>query len=251
MLDLDGTTYLGDRPIGHMGETLATLRKMGKRLVFLTNNSSKTEREYREKLTRLGLYSAQDTVYTSGMGMAEYLCRTKKGARVYLVATNAVRSEFAARGVTLTEEDPDLCVLAYDVELTFEKLRRLDLYLRRGLPFYATHPDDVCPTIDGSMPDVGSFLALLERSSGRKPDFILGKPFPYMGQELSRRLNVPTSRMCMVGDRMNTDIRFGANAGMKTVLVLSGETTKESMKRFPDTPDLVLPDLNCILGKSV
>ena len=249
LLDLDGTVYLDDRPIGGMKNTLATLRGMGKKLVYLTNNSSKTEGEYVEKLTRIGLFDKGDSVYTSGMATVEYLKAHYPQARVYLVATERVRGEFARAGVVLDDENPDVCVLAYDVELTFAKIRRLDYFLRKGAPFLATHPDDVCPTSDGSMPDVGAFLAMFEKSSRRNPEAIIGKPFTAMGEGAEKRYGVQRARMCMVGDRMHTDIRFALNNGMKSVLVLSGETTRESMKAFPDRPDLVLPDFNAILSE--
>ena len=97
------------------------------------------------------------------------------------------------------------------------------------------------------MPDVGAFLELFYTSSGRRPDLIVGKPGTAMGEGLERRLGIPRTRMCMTGDRMHTDIRFGNNCGMHTVLVLSGETTEEMMKNFPDRPDLVLPDVNALV----
>ncbi len=244
LLDLDGTVYLGNRPIGAMQETLARLRGMGKRLVFLTNNSSRTEAEYRENLTRIGLFSAEDGVYTSGMATAEYLRAHFPGKRVYLVGTTALAEEFAGSGIALDDEAPEVAVLAYDTQLTFRKIRTLDRFLRAGVPFLATHPDDVCPTEDGSMPDVGAFLAMFYRSSRRCPDAVIGKPYTPMGDGLAKKYGVPRDRMCMVGDRMHTDIRFANNNGMRSILVLSGETTARSMKRFRDVPDLVLPDLN-------
>ncbi len=248
LLDLDGTVYLGERPIGDMRRTLARLRGMGKRLVYLTNNSSKTEAQYREKLKRVGLWEEGDGVYTSGMAMAEYLNTHAAGKPIYLCATEAVRDEFRAAGIVLDDHSPEIAVLAYDVELTFGKIREFDRLLRRGLPFYATHPDDVCPTADGSMPDVGSFLAMFGRSSRRTPDVIVGKPYPFMAEGLERRYGIPRSAMCMAGDRMHTDIRFANNSGIMSVLVLSGETTAETVKSFPDTPDLVLSDLNQIFN---
>ena len=248
LLDLDGTVYLDETPIGDMKRTLAHLREMGKKLVFLTNNSSKTQAEYVEKLTRIGLFDARDSVYTSGMATVEYLKEHCMGQSVYLVGTERIRAEFSAAGIVLDEETPDVCVLAYDVELTFAKIRRLDRFLRMGKPFYATHPDDVCPTADGSMPDVGSFLAMFERSSGRVPDAVIGKPYPVMAECLSRSFGIPRGRMCMVGDRMHTDIRFGNGSGMHTVLVLSGETTRETMGKFPDRPNLLLNDFNELLS---
>lgn len=247
LLDLDGTVYLDETPIGNAVQTLNALRERGKRLVFLTNNSSKTEAEYRNKLVRIGLWGAGDLVYTSGMATISYLNKHYAGKRVYLVGTDALKEEFAAAGIALDERDPDLCVLAYDVELTFAKIRTLDAFLRAGKPFIATHPDDVCPTKDVPMPDVGSFLAMFERSSGRRPDLIIGKPFTPMGEELEALTGSKRERMCMIGDRMHTDIRFAVNNGMKSVLVLSGETTRESMKKFPDKPDLVLETIDEIL----
>lgn len=246
LLDLDGTVYLGETPVGNMAETLSRLRGMGKKLVFLTNNSSRTEEQYREKLVRIGLYGEGDGIFTSGTAAIDFLKREHAGERVYLVGTEKLRARFLEEGIPLDENEPDLCLLAYDTELTFEKLRRLDFFLGRGKPFYATHPDDVCPTPYGSMPDVGSFLALLERSSGRKPDLVIGKPYSAMGESLARVYRVPRGRMCMAGDRMYTDIRFANNNGMRSVLVLSGETDEAHIGDFPDRPDLILPDLNAL-----
>lgn len=251
LLDLDGTVYLDETPIGDAAETLNKLRSAGKKLVFLTNNSSRTEAEYRAKLTRIGLWDDRDRVYTSGMAAIDYLLHSRKGASVYLLGTEALKEEFSRAGIALNDENPDICVLAYDIGLTFEKIRRFDAFLRRGTPYIATHPDDVCPTQDGSMPDVGSFIAMFEKSSGRLPDRIIGKPFTDMGDSLCGLLGVAKAEMCMIGDRMHTDIRFGNANGMKTVLVLSGETTEESMRDFPDRPDLVLPSINDLVKKSV
>lgn len=246
LFDLDGTVYLDETPIGDVKGTLARLRAMHKRIVFLTNNSSKTEAEYRQKLTRIGLWGEGDLVYTSAMATAEYVAARFPHKRVYLLATDAVKEEFS-RTVPLAEEAPDVVILAYDTTLTFAKMKRFNEFLAGGAVFLATHPDAVCPTAGVSMPDVGAFLQLFYTSSGRRPDLIVGKPGTAMGEGLERRLGIPRARMCMTGDRMHTDIRFGNNCGMHTVLVLSGETTEETMKNFPDRPDLVLPDVNALV----
>lgn len=240
LFDLDGTVYLGDVPVPGAPEALARLRADGKRVVFLTNNSSKTHAEYEKKLRGMGLFAQGDAVYTSADATAEYLKARYAGAKVHLLATDAVKEEFRRAGIALTDGVPDVCVLAYDTTLTFEKLRRFNEYLAGGAAFLATHPDDVCPTAGVPMPDVGSFLALFGRSCGRAPDAICGKPFAVMGECVARTFGVPAARTCMVGDRMHTDIRFGNRNGMKTLLVLSGETTRAGMGNFPDTPDLVL-----------
>lgn len=246
LFDLDGTVYLDETPIGDVRGTLARLRAMDKRIVFLTNNSSKTEAEYRQKLARIGLWGEGDLVYTSAMATAEYVAARFPHKRVYLLATDAVKEEFS-RIVPLVEEAPDVVILAYDTTLTFAKMKRFNEFLAGGAVFLATHPDAVCPTAGVSMPDVGAFLELFYTSSGRRPDLIVGKPGTAMGEGLERRLGIPRARMCMTGDRMHTDIRFGNNCGMHTVLVLSGETTEETMKNFPDRPDLVLPDVNALV----
>lgn len=249
LIDLDGTVCLGETPLAGAAEALSAMRRAGKRVIFLTNNSSKTEEEYREKLSRLGLWG-EDLVYTSGRAAVEILKRKHPGKRVYLLAPEAVKEEFLRAGILLDGEDPELLLLAYDTELTFEKIKRFDFFLRCGLPYFATHPDDVCPTAEGSMPDVGSFLALFARSSGRTPDEIFGKPCPAMGECVSRLTGARAEEMCMIGDRMHTDVRFANNCGMMSVLVLSGETTRENMHRFPDRPDLVLSSIaelgNCL-----
>ena len=246
LFDLDGTVYLDETPIGDVKGTLARLRAMDKRIVFLTNNSSKTEAEYRQKLARIGLWGEGDLVYTSAMATAEYVAARFPHKRVYLLATDAVKEEFS-RTVPLVEEAPDVVILAYDTTLTFAKMKRFNEFLAGGAVFLATHPDAVCPTAGVSVPDVGAFLQLFYTSSGRLPDLIVGKPGTAMGEGLERRLGIPRARMCMTGDRMHTDIRFGNNCGMHTVLVLSGETTEETMKNFPDRPDLVLPDVNALV----
>ena len=240
LFDLDGTVYWDNVPVPGAREALARLRDLGKRVVYLTNNSSKTSAEYRRKLCALGLFSQGDGIYTSADATAEYLNTRHPGARVHVLATDAVRAGFAAAGVRLDDEAPEVCVLAYDTSLTFEKIRRFNEFLAGGALYIATHPDDVCPTQGISMPDVGSFIALFERACGRTPDVVCGKPYTVMGECVARAFGVPASRTCMAGDRMHTDIRLGNANGMRTLLVLSGETTRENMRAFPDKPDVVL-----------
>ena len=247
LLDMDGTLYLGDEVFPGAVDFIRTLEASGRGYIYLTNNSSRTREEYVEKLTRLGLFGAEDDVYTSAHAAATYLGAHHAGEKAYVLATDAVKEELRAQGVRLTEESPDVCLLAYDTQLTFAKMKKFNEFLATGAAFIATHPDDVCPTDGVPMPDVGSFLALFERSSGRRPDVICGKPFTVMGACIAQKYRVPAARTCMVGDRMHTDIRFGNANGMRALLVLSGETTQTSMRNFPDKPDLVLASLAEIL----
>lgn len=247
LLDMDGTVYLADKPIGKMKETLAALRARGIRLIFLTNNSSKTERLYREKLTRLGLWDDRDAVYTSGMAACSYVKAHFSGKGVYLMATESVREYFRSEGVKLTDRDADIVVLAYDTEFTYQKLVKLNYFLKKGAYYIATHPDVTCPAEEVFEPDVGSFLKLFEASAERLPNVIVGKPSPLMGEEILRTTGLQRSEIAMVGDRLNTDILFALNAGFHSVLVLSGETTTDVLAASEIRPEVVLPDLNAIL----
>ncbi len=247
LFDLDGTLYLGERLIEGAPEALAFLRGAGKRIVFLTNNSSKTALRYEEKLRNMGLFEDGDLVYTSATATVHYLLRHFRGKQIYLVATEEVKEEFISAGVHVGEEDPDVAVLAYDTELTFAKIEKLDALLRRGIVYLATHPDDVCPTETGFKPDVGSFLKLFERSAGRLPDRVIGKPFPDMAKGVLSHLNLRSDEVCMVGDRLYTDIRFANRNKMSSVLVLSGESNLLSLSKFPDKPDLVLPSVKSLI----
>lgn len=247
LLDMDGTIYFDDAPIGDMANTLKSIRRAGKKIIYFTNNSSKTPEEYVNKLKRIGFYEDGDLVYTSGMATAEYLNEFYRGKKVYLVGTDALKEDFTAAGINLSEEEADVCVLAYDTTLTFEKLKKINKFIVEGAVYIATHPDAVCPSKDVFPPDVGAFIALLKVSSGREPDVICGKPYTTMGDCIKRKLNADASVITMVGDRLHTDIRFGVNNSFNSLLVLSGETTEEMLKTSPDVPSAVLPSLNDIV----
>lgn len=246
LLDMDGTVYIDDEPIGNMRATLYDVRNSGRKIVYCTNNSSKTSEEYIGKLKRLGLYDPRDLVYTSGMATAEYLQEHFPGKCVYLVGTDALKKSFSDAGIRLCDEGADVAVLAYDTTLTFEKLVKINDLIVHGKPYIATHPDAVCPAKGTYPPDVGSFIQLLKCSSGREPDVICGKPYTVMGGRLMARLGVCTDDITMVGDRPHTDIRFGNNNGFNTLLVLSGETDEKMVEGLPDSdrPASILPSLN-------
>ena len=248
LLDMDGTVYLGSDPIGDMKNTLAVIRKSGRQIIFLTNNSSRSEESYIEKLKKIGLWEDGDSVYTSGMATAEYLNDKFKDKTVYLLGTEALKKEFRESGINLIEEgQPDVAVLSYDTELTYNKLFKFTSAIAKGAYYVATHPDINCPAKDVFAPDVGSFMKLIEASTGKMPSVIIGKPSTFMGDNLKKNFTAASDRFIMVGDRLNTDIRFGNNNGFYSLLVLSGETTEKNMKNYPDIPSFKLNSLNDIV----
>ena len=240
---MDGTFYLGDRLIDGALRFIQASRTAGQDFLFLTNNSSKDSRQYVEKITRLGLPIDAGKVLTSGAATAMHLHSQRPGAHVYVVGTPALEAEFETRGFQLTEALPEVAVLGFDTGLTYAKLWRLCDLVRAGLPYWATHPDFNCPTETGFTPDIGAMIAFVRASTGRDPDLVVGKPNRLIAEKAAERAGVPLAEMCMIGDRLYTDVALGANAGIPSVLVLSGETRPEDLEASPHRPDYVFRDL--------
>ncbi len=247
LLDMDGTIYLGDRVFDCTLPFLSLLKQQGKRYIFLTNNCTRNRYAYLDRLQKMGIPTEPDGVFTSGEATTIYLNRQKPGARVYLLGTPSLEEEFREAGFLLTDQDIDYAVLGFDTELTYEKLRKLCDFVRHGAPFIATHPDYNCPTDGGFIPDVGSMLALVEASTGRRPDYIVGKPNRGIIDALCDKYGLRHEDIAMVGDRLYTDIAVGVNAGITSILVLSGESTLEDLKKSAVKPDYVFDDLSGIL----
>lgn len=246
LLDLDGTVYLEGKLIGEVDKTLQKAREKGKKIVFLTNNSSTSKKCYVEKLKKVGVFEKGDDVYTSGMAAADYLNSEHKGKKVYAVATPEFERELIESGIELDSQNPDIVLLSYDKTLTYEKLVRIAGFLHKGLLFVATHSDINCPAKDFYLPDIGSFIALIEKSTGRKPDIDCGKPFSVMGDQITKRYGKSGKQVVMFGDRLYTDIKFGALNGFYSVLVLSGETTMDEYNKSDVRASCILSSINDI-----
>ena len=246
LLDMDGTVYLGERLLPGALRFLQLLQARGLRHTFLTNNSSKDARQYVEKLNRLGLPATLAQVLTSGAATARYLHGQRPGARVFVVGTPSLEAEFAARGFSLTSDAPDVAVLGFDTTLTYAKLWKLCDLVSAGVPYLATHPDLVCPTETGTMPDIGALIAAVRAATSREPDHIIGKPNRLMAEMAAQRAGVPLSALAMVGDRLYTDIALGAAAGIPAILLLSGETRAEDVPTAQHPPDFIFPDIGAL-----
>lgn len=247
LLDLDGTVYLDGKLIGDMKNTLDKIRKSGRKIIYLTNNSSRSNRGYVEKLKKAGVFEVGDEVYTSGNSMEDYLNTYHKGKDVYLVGTKELREEFIEKGIKLNEEKADVAVLSYDTELEYGKLVKFVTHLHRGAKYVATHGDINCPAEEVYLPDIGSFEALIEKSTGKTPEVNCGKPYTEMGDAIKRKLGLSGDEIMMCGDRLYTDIEFGAVNNIKTMLVLSGETTKEDYENSSTRASIVLDSLNDVV----
>ena len=226
---MDGTIYLGDRLIPGALEFLAEIKRGGGRAIFLTNNSSRAPKDYAEKLARLGIEAEESDVFTSGDAAAELL--EKKfgfGSSCFLMGTPSLEKLFADRGFVLCSEGEkaDFVLLGFDKTLTYDKIRVACDYINAGVPFFATHPDFLCPTETGFIPDTGSMIKMFEAATGVSPE-IAGKPEKAMADAAFSRYGIDPGVTAMVGDRLMTDIAFGNRSDITAVLVLSGETSLE------------------------
>ena len=243
-LDLDGTVYLSSQLLPGALELLGALAHAGVPYVFATNNASKSGVQYLEHLRALGRPAERAQMLTSNDVAVAYLSAAGL-ARPYLVATPAVEAEYRAAGIEPTAGDPDAVLLTFDTTLTYDKLRRASDLIRSGLPYFATHPDRVCPTPSGPIPDCGAFAALLFEATGLRP-VVLGKPEAHMARAIQARLGLPARRIAFVGDRLYTDVRMANDHGFQAVLTLTGEASRDDLAASPYAPDVVVEDLRAL-----
>jgi NagD protein len=248
-LDLDGTLYRGGTLFDFTNPFLARLGQLGIGHTFLTNNSSKSVKDYVVHLGQLGIAATREQIYTSTNATVEYLLEELPSVRrLFVVGTASMKEEIAAAGFTLAADDandePDAVLAGFDTGLNYSHLCRAAWWLKQGKPFIATHPDQVCPTDEATvLVDCGAICAALKAATGRAPDAVLGKPDPRMLRGLLRRHGLRPGQLAMVGDRLYTDLAMARRAGALGVLVLTGETTAdEAAKQFPPL-DLIVANI--------
>lgn len=241
VLDMDGTIYLGNNPIP---EAVEGIRRNADNLdfIYLSNNTSHSPLSYVTKLAGMGLEADLERILSPTTPLVLHLERHNL-TRGYIVGNADFRADLARRmpGFVHTEEGAQCVILAYDTQLTYEKLARSALLLQKGLPFLVTHPDLVCPSPEGPLPDVGSFLALYKTATGRVPDKIFGKPDPAILAPVFEKYD--PSEVVMAGDRLSTDKKLAENAGIDFILVLSGEATPEDARKEEKAPTVMAPTL--------
>lgn len=249
VFDLDGTVYLGDALLPGARRTIETLRWVGCRMAFVSNKPTETRQTYADKLTRLGLPTpVTDIVNSSQVLIAELLARAP-GSRVFPIAEQVLCDELAAAGFVLTEVPGEIeyVIASFDRTLVYRKLQIAFDAIRAGAHFVASNADAYCPVPGGGEPDAGAIIAAIEASTGHKVEFVAGKPSPMMARTAMAVLGTDPAESIMVGDRVETDILMGREAGMATALALTGATTLEKLERSPIQPDYVLERLDQLL----
>lgn len=248
--DLDGTVYLEDSALPGAKDLMGQVAQSGVPFVFATNNSSLPATRYVARLRAMGIEAEASHVLTSTHA-ASHRLRQAGFSRAYVLATEEVREELAATGIAHDADDPQAVLLTFDTTLDYGKVRAVSDLVRSGLPYFATHPDLVCPTPEGPIPDCGAFIALFAAATGREP-VVLGKPSGVMAAAIRERLehqaaqsgSAPPARIAFIGDRLYTDVRMANEHGFVAVLTLTGETSRSDLDDSPYTPDLVVRDLS-------
>ena len=241
LLDMDGTIYLGDEIFDGTLDFLNWVKESGGRYMFLTNNSSKSVDKYIEKLDKMGIVAHKEDFTTSAQATGLYLQKHNKTDKIYVFGTESLKEELSLYGLNITDEladDIDCLVMGFDTELTFQKLEDASILLGRGVDYIATNPDWVCPTEYGYVPDCGSVAQMLFNATKRKPKFI-GKPEATMVELAVEKSGFTKQQSVLLGDRLYTDIASGYNAGIDTMLMLSGESTMDDLREFDFSPTFI------------
>lgn len=253
VFDLDGTVYLGENAIPGAPRLINALRQDGRGVVFVSNKPLEPRRVYAEKLTRLGIPAGAEDVINSSQVLARYLRGEMAGTTLFVIGEPPLIDELAAAGFAFSEEpaEIDVVVASFDRSFDYHKLNVGYQALRRGARFLATNADRTCPVAGGEIPDAGAVIGALQGCTGRQVELVVGKPSPLIIDLALERLGVPPELCLMVGDRLETDILMGQQAGMDTALVLTGVTRREDLRGATVQPIFVLDsvaELKCVLG---
>lgn len=243
---MDGVIYRGSQLIDGSQEFVSRLCESNTKFLFLTNNSEQTPLELRLKLEDRGISGVTENDFiTSAMATAMFLKAQKPNATVYAIGGNGLMRELQAVGFSFSENNPDYVVVGKTSDFSFKMMKTAVRLIENGAKFIGTNPDVIDPTEDGFEPACGALLAGIEKACGVKP-YIVGKPNSLMMTLATRKLGVHADNALMIGDRMDTDIIGGLEAGMKTILVLSGVSSRETVEKFPYRPDYIFDNVGDI-----
>jgi 4-nitrophenyl phosphatase len=243
LIDMDGVLYRGHERLPGAREFLVTLDREEVPFILATNNSTLTPKQYVGKLAHMGIEVTEDHILTSGQASALYLSQVASfTGRVYTIGEEGLLSALKEQGFQLTDTDIECVVVGMDRQLTWDKLRVATLAIRAGATFIGTNPDTTLPTEEGLVPGNGAGLAALEAATGVSP-LIIGKPEPTLLTLAMEKLSAAREDTAIIGDRLETDILGGKNAGIATLLVLSGITQADELAKSPYRPDLVFEDI--------
>lgn len=252
ILDMDGVLWRGDAPIGDLAATFQRIAERNLKIVFATNNSTRTPLQYVERLRSFGVFCEDWQVVTSSLAVADLLGkRFSPGTPVFAIGEAGLLDALGEKDFSLLPveqaENARAVVMGIDRAINFQKLAEATLLVRRGIPFYATNPDKTFPTPRGEIPGAGSWYSIVVTASNIEP-IVAGKPGPAMMELSLERLGLPREQVLVVGDRLETDIAAGQAVGCACALVLSGVSTVEDAHQWQPKIDVIAPDLASLVG---
>ena len=242
LTDMDGVLVHEGEALPGAADFLQRLVEKQRRFLVLTNNSIFTPRDLAARLARTGLHVPEESIWTSALATADFLATQLPGGSAYVIGEAGMTTALHEVGYTLTDTDPDYVVLGETRTYSFEAITRAIRLIGRGARFIATNPDVTGPSPEGPLPATGSVAAMITRATGAEPYFV-GKPNPMMFRSAMNRIEAHSESTIMVGDRMDTDVVAGIEAGLETVLVLSGSTAASDVARFPFRPSRILDSI--------
>jgi NagD protein len=245
--DMDGVVYHGNTLLPGAKEFIEWLTAAGKKYLFLTNNSERSPRELSEKLRRMGLDVDPQYFYTSAMATASFLASQCPGGSCYVIGEPGLINALCEAGFSMNDASPDYVVVGETQGYNYDRIRRAVQLVRNGARLIGTNPDLTGPTEKGIVPATGALMAPIELASGRKA-YYTGKPNPLMMRSALQKLGCRREETAVIGDRMDTDIIAGIEAGIDTILVLSGVTSETDLQRFSYRPHHVFATIGHIVA---
>jgi NagD protein len=242
LMDMDGVLVREQDAIPGANEFLTRLRELGQPFLVLTNNSIYTQRDLAARLRRTGLDVPEESIWTSALATAQFLEDQRPTGTAFVIGESGLTTALHDHGYTMTERDPDYVVLGETRTYSFERITQAIRLVAAGSRFIATNPDNVGPTPDGPLPATGSVAALISRATGVDPYYV-GKPNPLMMRSALNAIEAHSETTAMIGDRMDTDIVAGLEAGLETILVLSGVTTPGEAERYSYRPSRIVDSI--------
>jgi NagD protein len=242
LTDMDGVLVHEQRLLPGAAEFIEALQANGRRFLVLTNNSIFTPRDLRARLLASGIDLPEESIWTSALATAQFLAEQSPGGSAYVIGEAGLTTALHDAGFVMTESDPDYVVLGETRTYSFEAITTAIRLLEKGAKFIATNPDATGPSADGSLPATGSVAALMTRATGLSPYYV-GKPNPLMMRSALNRLEAHSETTVMIGDRMDTDVIAGIEAGMRTILVLTGSTPRDRVGTFPYRPTTIMESI--------
>jgi NagD protein len=248
LMDMDGVLVHEEHAIPGAAPFLARLRELELPFLVLTNNSMYTRRDLSARLSRAGLDVPEDAIWTSALATSRFLENQRPGGSAFVIGEAGLTTALHSAGYTLNERDPEYVVLGETRTYSFERIAQAIRLIAAGARFIATNPDATGPTPDGPLPATGSVAALISRATGVEPYFV-GKPNPLMMRSALNAIDAHSETTAMVGDRMDTDVVAGLEAGMHTVLVLTGSTSRDEAERFPYRPSRIVDSIGDLVDE--